>query len=217
MVASVSRPRPEDFLDIEPLASSLEAIETPAPVVDLDVVERNVARLQDWCDRLRMANRPHIKTHKSVGLARYQIAAGASGVTVQKLGEAEVMADSGIADLLLTYNIVGASKLERLAALVRRTAIKTVADNAFFSKASPTRLDAAGVRSACLSNVIRAAGATASKARRRRSKWRRRSRDAGAQFAGLMTYPKAGTRAAAGEFLASAKHLCEAAALPSER
>ena len=125
----MTRPRPEDCLEIEPVAGSLEAIETPAPVVDLDVVERNVARLQAWCDRLTMANRPHIKTHKSAGLARYQIAAGAKGVTVQKLGEAEVMADHGIADLLLTFNVVGASKLERLAALVRRTAIKVVADN----------------------------------------------------------------------------------------
>ena len=89
-------PRPEDFLQIEPVAATLEAIETPTPVIDLDVVERNVTRLQSWCDRLALANRPHIKTHKSAGLARYQIAMGAKGVTVQKLGEAEVMADHGI-------------------------------------------------------------------------------------------------------------------------
>ena len=75
------------------------------------------------------ANRPHIKTHKLVPLAKAQLELGAQGITVQKLGEAEVMAEAGITDMLLTFNVVGRHKLERLAELARRTAIKVVADN----------------------------------------------------------------------------------------
>ncbi len=107
----------------------LEDLETPVPVIDIDVVERNLRRWQQRCDDLGLANRPHIKTHKLVPLAKAQIELGAQGITVQKLGEAEVMADAGITDMLLTFNVVGRHKLERLADLARRTAIKVVADN----------------------------------------------------------------------------------------
>ena len=98
----------------------LDAIDTPMPVVDLDVVERNVARLQALCDAAGVANRPHIKTHKSIELAKLQIAAGAAGITCQKLGEAEIMADAGVDDILVSYNIIGAPKLKRLRALAER-------------------------------------------------------------------------------------------------
>ncbi|MDR3488516.1 MAG: D-TA family PLP-dependent enzyme, partial [Bradyrhizobium sp.] len=63
---------------------------TPAAVIDMDRVERNIARVQATCDAAGVANRPHIKTHKSPVLARLQIAGGARGITCQKLGEAEV-------------------------------------------------------------------------------------------------------------------------------
>ena len=107
----------------------LEDLETPVPVIDIGVVERNLRRWQQRCDGLGIANRPHIKTHKLVALAKAQVELGAQGITVQKLGEAEVMADGGITDMLLTFNVVGRHKLERLADLMRRTAIKVVADN----------------------------------------------------------------------------------------
>lgn len=64
---------------------------TPAVVIDLDRVERNIARAQAMCDAAGVANRPHIKTHKSPLLARMQCDAGARGITCQKLGEAEVL------------------------------------------------------------------------------------------------------------------------------
>ena len=89
---------------------------TPAVVVDLDRIERNIARVQAICDKAGVANRPHIKTHKSPLLARMQRDAGARGITCQKLGEAEVMVAAGIDDVLIPYNIVGEDKLERLAA-----------------------------------------------------------------------------------------------------
>jgi len=102
---------------------------TPALVVDLDRVERNIARVQALCDRAGMANRPHIKTHKSPALAKMQLAAGAKGITCQKLGEAEVMADAGIDDILISYNLLGEARISRLAALSKRVTITVAADN----------------------------------------------------------------------------------------
>src|SRR5881392_3956458 len=81
---------------------------TPCAVIDMDRVERNIARIQAACEAAGVANRPHIKTHKSPMLAKLQIAAGAKGITCQKLGEAEVMADAGIDDILISYNLIGA-------------------------------------------------------------------------------------------------------------
>jgi D-serine deaminase-like pyridoxal phosphate-dependent protein len=105
-------------------------IETPAVLIDLDRVDRNIARFQEYCDRHDIAVRPHIKTHKLPRLARQQIEAGAVGITCQKIGEAEVMADAGIEDIFITYNIVGETKLRRLAQLARRCRLSTVTDNA---------------------------------------------------------------------------------------
>ena len=96
-------------------------LDTPAVTVDLDIVEANIKRTQDLLASHGVNNRPHIKTHKIPALAKMQIDAGAVGITCQKLGEVEVMADAGVADdILITYNIVGESKTERLAALIKR-------------------------------------------------------------------------------------------------
>jgi D-serine deaminase-like pyridoxal phosphate-dependent protein len=102
---------------------------TPAVVVDLDIVEANIARVQALCDRAGLANRPHVKTHKSPMLARLQRDAGARGITCQKLGEAEVMADGGLDDILISYNLLGEEKLGRLGALRRRIDVTVAADN----------------------------------------------------------------------------------------
>src|SRR5512140_799840 len=96
---------------------------TPAAVIDMDRVERNIARIQAACDAAGVANRPHIKTHKSPMLAKLQIAAGAKGITCQKLGEAEVMAHAGIDDILISYPLVGEAKAERLATLAQRITV----------------------------------------------------------------------------------------------
>lgn len=106
-------------------------LETPMPVVDLAAVERNIVRLQQACDAAGVANRPHIKTHKSVAMARLQRAHGAAGITCQKLGEAEVMADAGFDDIFISYNIVGESKLARVAALARRISLTVSCDHPF--------------------------------------------------------------------------------------
>jgi D-serine deaminase-like pyridoxal phosphate-dependent protein len=96
-------------------------LDTPAVTVDLDIVEANIKRAQDLLASHGVNNRPHIKTHKIPALAKMQIDAGAVGITCQKLGEVEVMADAGVADdMLLTYNVLGEAKTERLAALIKR-------------------------------------------------------------------------------------------------
>jgi D-serine deaminase-like pyridoxal phosphate-dependent protein len=103
---------------------------TPALVIDLDKVEANIRRVQAICDKAGVANRPHIKTHKIPKLAQAQIAAGARGITCQKLGEAEIMADAGIGDILVSYNLIGEARAGRLGALVERAPdVKVCADN----------------------------------------------------------------------------------------
>lgn len=102
---------------------------TPAVVIDLDIVERNIARVQAMCDAAGIRNRPHIKTHKSPVLAAMQRDAGAQGITCQKLGEAEVMADGGLDDIFISYNLLGEEKLGRLARLMQRARITVAADN----------------------------------------------------------------------------------------
>src|SRR5206468_12001487 len=97
--------------------------------IDMDRVERNITRTQAACDAAGIANRPHIKTHKSPILAKLQVEAGAKGITCQKLGEAEVMADAGIDDILISYNLIGEEKMARLGALQGKANITVAADN----------------------------------------------------------------------------------------
>ena len=91
-----------------------ESLETPCVLIDLSRVEANLKRAQAFADARGLKLRPHIKTHKLPRFARRQVELGAVGVTCQKLGEAEVMADACIADIFLPYNILGEQKLARL-------------------------------------------------------------------------------------------------------
>src|SRR5215472_3097219 len=109
--------------------TTIEELETPVLVVDLDAVERNIAIMQRYCDEHGFACRPHIKTHKVPAIAHMQLNAGAVGVTCQKLGEAEVMAEAGVRDVLLTFPLVGHAKAERLAALSRSVRMSVAADS----------------------------------------------------------------------------------------
>jgi D-serine deaminase-like pyridoxal phosphate-dependent protein len=106
-------------------------IDTPAVTVQLDVMEANIRRVQALLDRHGIGNRPHVKTHKIPAIGKMQMAAGAIGITVQKVGEAEVFVDAGVAqDVLLAYNVLGRSKLDRLMAVARRVrAFTVVLDN----------------------------------------------------------------------------------------
>jgi len=121
---------------------------TPAVVIDLDIVEANIACVQKLCDDAGLANRPHMKTHKNGELARRQVAAGAVGVACQKVGEAESMLDAGVLDILVCYNVLGAARSGRLVTLLRRAGeaadVKLAADNAVTLSAYSEAAAAAG-------------------------------------------------------------------------
>lgn len=106
-----------------PGADYLDFLDTPSLVVDLDKAEMNLREMAEACVRARVHLRPHIKTHKSPYFALKQMELGACGVTAAKLGEAEVMADSGISDICVAYPLVGWRKLNRLAQLMRRARV----------------------------------------------------------------------------------------------
>ena len=96
-------------------------LETPAVTIDLRIMEDNIERVQQHLSKHGIANRPHIKTHKIPALGKLQMQAGAIGITCQKLGEVEVFADAGVTeDVLLTFNILGRQKTDRLMALSKR-------------------------------------------------------------------------------------------------
>lgn len=108
----------------------LEHIDTPALVIDLDMMEGNIRRMADFFADKTADLRPHTKTHKTPILAHKQIEAGAQGVTCAKLGEAEVMAAAGIRDILVANQVVGRIKINRLVALSRHSDIIVAADDA---------------------------------------------------------------------------------------
>ncbi len=189
-------------------------LDTPALGVDLDVLDRNIAQLQAACDALQIGLRVHTKTHKTPAIARRQVAAGAVGIVAQKLGEAEAMAEGGIEDILIPYNIVGAPKLRRLTELVKpgRTTLTVAADSA----ATVEGLSAAAAAAGCTVRVIiemdtgggrvgvQSPGETLELARRIDSL-------PGTEFLGVMTYP---SREGARPFLDEVRRLIDAAGLP---
>src|SRR5512139_766253 len=126
-------------------------LETPVPVVDLDRMEVNIARLQTYLDEHKIANRPHIKTHKIPAIAQMQVSAGAVGITCQKVAEAEVMAEAGLDDIFIPYNIVGESKLKRLMTLAQRVKVSVTADSAYTVRGLS---DAAGQAGLTLTTLV---------------------------------------------------------------
>ena len=128
------------------LGCSVDELDTPALCIDLDVLESNIRRMADLCRRNGKHWRPHTKASKSPIIARWEIEAGAIGVTCAKLGEAEVMAAGGIRDILIANQIVGRQKMPRLAALCRAADPIVAVDH-------PTQVE-------MLSEAMQAAGAT---------------------------------------------------------
>jgi len=107
----------------------VEELDTPAVVVDLDVMERNLVRMANYCRDQSINLRPHNKTHKIPELARRQIESGAIGITVAKVGEAEVMVHSAITDVLIAYPVVGTEKAQRLCRLAERARLSVAIDS----------------------------------------------------------------------------------------
>src|SRR5215218_5093230 len=102
------------------LGKQLEELDTPTVVVDLDVLERNVRAMAHFAAEQGIALRPHAKSHKTLGIARRQAEAGAVGLTVAKLDEADAFLAAGFDDLLIANEVVGPLKWRRLAALNAR-------------------------------------------------------------------------------------------------
>jgi D-serine deaminase-like pyridoxal phosphate-dependent protein len=193
----------------------LASLETPVVLIDVDRADANLRRAQAYADAHGLRLRPHIKTHKLPYFAHRQIELGAVGITCQKLGEAEVMADAGIPDIFLPYNILGAQKLARLAALARRTRLSVTADSettveglaSAFAHA-PSRLP---VLVECDTGLGRCGVQTPQAAL---ALAKRIDAAPGLTFGGLMTYPAAGKVAANEAWLAAAKALAADAGLP---
>ena len=109
---------------------TLADIDTPAAVIDLDLVRRNIETMERHLEGTGVHVRPHIKHHKTPGIALMQIEAGAPGVTCAKVGEAEAMVDGGVGDVLIANQVVGPLKIARLCSLARRAAVTVAVDDA---------------------------------------------------------------------------------------
>jgi D-serine deaminase-like pyridoxal phosphate-dependent protein len=113
------------------IGQPIDALDTPALVLDLDVVEANIARTVEIAQAAGARLRPHIKTHRMLAVAQLQIAAGAQGICCAKTGEAEVFADGGIDDIFIANQVVGAAKLRRLRALAERVRLAVGVDHPY--------------------------------------------------------------------------------------
>ena len=112
-----------------PISLDDPRLDTPAVLVDLDIVEANIGRMAGLARREKLSLRPHIKTHKSIAMAQRQLAAGAVGVCCATASEAEVMIAGGVGDVLLAYPLAGRRKFERIAPLLSSTALTLVTDS----------------------------------------------------------------------------------------
>jgi D-serine deaminase-like pyridoxal phosphate-dependent protein len=192
-----------------------ETIPTPAVLVDLDVAQANIEKFQRHADAAGLKLRPHIKTHKLPLVAKRQMAAGAVGITCQKISEARAMiSQGGIDDVLLTFNIVGADKVAALKDLSGEVGLTVVADSfdvvdglakVFDDPAAPL-----SVMVECDTGAERCGVVTPEQAVAVAS---RIDAADGLRFAGLMTYPPVGRRRAVAEWLTTAARACEAAGL----
>ncbi len=182
--------------------------DTPAVLIDLDVARRNITRFQTYANSIGVTVRPHIKTHKLPQIAAMQLQAGAIGITCQKVSEAWAMvAAGGIADVMITYNILGSEKLSDLRDLARRVRLSVVADSA----AVIDGLSAAFATEAplpvlveCNTGADRCGAATPEEAA---ALARHIQASPGLHFAGLMTYPLVGGAAAVQNFMTRTKAL----------
>ena len=135
----------------------IQDLDTPALVVDLDIMERNLRRVADYCASHNLRLRPHTKTHKSVLIGRQQLALRAAGLTVAKVGEAEVMlgalSGSDVRDLLVAYPVVGETKLRRLATVAGIAQVTVALDSMFVARQLSQAAESAGVRFGVLVEV----------------------------------------------------------------
>jgi D-serine deaminase-like pyridoxal phosphate-dependent protein len=123
----------------------IDELDTPALLLDLDAVERNLDRMAADFASTSVKLRPHAKTHKTVTVANMQLTRGAVGICCAKLGEAEVLCDGGIVDILITSELVGTAKIERAVALAKRARLTLVADSVAVAEPLADAAAAAGI------------------------------------------------------------------------
>lgn len=173
-----------------PQRMTIDDLETPALVVDMDVVETNAARMAVYAQAHGLHVRPHTKTHKIPELAKLQLASGCRGITVAKVGEAEVMHASGLHDILVAYPILGAQKLERLTHLSREARIAIAVDSEELIDAIAAAASSAGTVFDLLVEIdvgMRRCGVSSSAEAVRLAQ--RIDRASGIRFAGIQLYP----------------------------
>jgi D-serine deaminase-like pyridoxal phosphate-dependent protein len=138
--------------DLESLVvgTRIEDLDTPCLLLDLDKAERNLDAMAGAFAATAVRVRPHSKTHKSPRLAQMQMQRGAIGICCAKLGEAEVMAGSGILDILITTELAGQPKLRRLVGLAQQARVITVVDDAVAAERISEAATAAKLRIRCL-------------------------------------------------------------------
>lgn len=196
---------------------TVHEIDTPAILIDVNRVQANLKKAQAHADAIGVKLRPHIKTHKLPFFARRQIEAGAVGITCQKLGEAEVMADAGIIDIFLPYNILGKEKLERLYSLHQRITISVTVDNATSLDGLEKRFTNEGrpltVLVECDTGMGRCGVQTPEEALELA---RHIDQSKGLKLGGLMTYPATGKAEQAEQWLVEARNLLAANGLQCE-
>lgn len=124
----------------------IDELDTPAAVIDLDVMERNLSRFESYCREHKLMLRPHTKTHKIPELAHQQLRMGATGITVAKVSEAEVMVESGVKDILVAYPIATPAKAARLAPLAQRARITVSLDSEEAARVLSQQAQEFGVR-----------------------------------------------------------------------
>nr|WP_312967969.1 D-TA family PLP-dependent enzyme [Brucella intermedia] len=196
---------------------TIHDVDTPAILIDIDRVKANIAKAQAHADAIGVKLRPHIKTHKLPFFAKMQVEAGAAGITCQKLGEAEVMADAGLTDIFLPYNILGREKLDRLHALHQRITLSVTVDNSTSLAGLAARFTdekhQLKVLVECDTGMGRCGVQTPAEALELA---RMIDQSAGLRFGGLMTYPAAGKPDEAEQWLYSARELLDANGLSCE-
>jgi D-serine deaminase-like pyridoxal phosphate-dependent protein len=123
----------------------ISELDTPALLIDLDIMERNLERVAAYAREHQIRLRPHTKTHKIPALGRRQLDLGAVGLTVAKVGEAEVMLGAAPQDLLVAYPVVGERKLQRLMDIARQTQVTVALDSLLAAEELSAAAHAAGV------------------------------------------------------------------------
>ncbi|MCY4072094.1 MAG: alanine racemase [Chloroflexi bacterium] len=164
-------------------------LETPSILIDLDLMERNIAAMQKRCDDLGIRFRPHIKTHKIPDIARRQLEAGAVGIACQKVSEAEVFADAGIKDIQIPYNIVGAAKTRRLAQLAKRGDVTVTVDSQAVLDGIATAMQDAGATISVMVELVSLHKRTGTTPEQALAVAKRIIKVDNLRFAGLMIYP----------------------------